>query len=113
MYKRLYLSEEEHNKFIEEHPNGDLLQLTDWAESKKLTGWYFRRFALADETSELKGVATLLFKKVPRINTTLCYISRGFVCDYHDHALVEAMLKEAIIIAKDEKAYTIKIDPDL
>src|SRR5690625_6156741 len=76
MYKRLHLNEEEHNKFIEEHPNGDLLQLTDWAESKKLTGWYYRRFALADETSELKGVATLLFKKVPRINTTLCYISR-------------------------------------
>ena len=113
MYKRLHLNEEEHNKFIEEHPNGDLLQLTDWAESKKLTGWYFRRFALADENSELKGVATLLFKKVPRINTTLCYISRGFVCDYHDNALVEAMLKEAIIVAKDEKAYVIKIDPDL
>src|SRR5699024_3124978 len=49
----------------------------------------------------------------PRINTTLCYISRGFVCDYHDHALVEAMLKEAIIVARDEKAYAIKIDPDL
>ncbi|CAM4186773.1 lipid II:glycine glycyltransferase FemX [Lacicoccus alkaliphilus] len=113
MYKRQHLSEEEHNRFIEDHPNGDLLQLTDWAASKKLTGWYFRRFAITDETSETRGAATLLFKKVPKLNATLCYISRGFVCDYHDHALVEAMLKEAVAIAKEEKAYTIKIDPDL
>ena len=113
MYKRVELSEEEHNRFIENHPNGDLLQLTDWAASKKLTGWYFRRFALADAYSETRGAATLLFKKVPKLNATLCYISRGFVCDYHDHALVEAMLKEAVVIAKEENAYAIKIDPDI
>lgn len=113
MYTRLNLSEEEHNRFIEQHPSGDLLQLTDWAASKKLTGWYFRRFALADADLETRGAATLLFKKVPKLNATLCYISRGFVCDYHDHALVEAMLKEAVVIAREEKAYAIKIDPDI
>src|SRR5699024_110082 len=43
----------------------------------------------------------------------LCYISRGFVCDFNNRPLVEFMLKEALKIAEDENAYAIKIDPDL
>lgn len=113
MYNLLHLTDEAHNEFIENHPNGDLLQLIDWAESKHLTNWYYRRFALSDEDDEIKGAATLLFKKLPKINSTLCYISRGFVCDYHEEALVQAMLDESVKIAKEEKAYTVKIDPDI
>jgi peptidoglycan pentaglycine glycine transferase (the first glycine) len=113
MLKLLNLTEDEHDQFIEGHPHGDLLQLTDWARSKQLTGWYSRRFAVGNEADETLGAALLLFKKVPKLNHTLCYISRGFVCDYHDPVLVEFMLNEALKIAGDEKAYAIKIDPDL
>lgn len=112
MYKLLHLTDEEHNQFIESHPNGDLLQLIDWAESKSLTNWYHRRFALGDDEG-IKGAATLLFKKLPKINSKLCYISRGFVCDYHDEMLVQAMLDEAVKLAKEENAYVVKIDPDV
>ncbi|MFD2830865.1 lipid II:glycine glycyltransferase FemX [Corticicoccus populi] len=113
MYKQLHLTDEEHNEFVENHPNGDLLQLTDWAESKKLTHWYYRRFAVGDDDGNIKGAAVLLFKKLPKVNFTLCYISRGFVCDYHDELLVQKMLDEAVETARKEKSYTIKIDPDL
>lgn len=113
MLKLLNIINKEHNRFVESHPFGDLLQLTDWAQSKRLTGWYSRRIAVGDETGEVVGTAMLLFKKVPKTGSTLCYISRGFVCDFNNRPLVEFMLKEALKIAEDENAYAIKIDPDL
>lgn len=113
MLKLLNIINMEHNKFVETHKNGDLLQLTDWSQSKKLTGWYSRRIAVGNEDGEVLGVAMLLFKKVPKIDSTLCYISRGFVCDYSDRELVKFMLDETLKIARDENAYAVKIDPDL
>ncbi|MFC3419473.1 lipid II:glycine glycyltransferase FemX [Salinicoccus hispanicus] len=113
MLKLLNLTEDEHDQFVETHPHGDLLQLTDWAGSKRLTGWYARRLAVGNDDEGVLGVALLLFKRVPRLKRTLCYISRGFVCDYQNRELVDFMLDEALKIARDEKAYAIKIDPDL
>ncbi len=93
-------------------PNGDLLQLTKWAETKKLTGWYARSIAVGRD-GEVQGVAQLLFKKVPKLPYTLCYISRGFVVDYSNKEALNALLDSAKEIAKAEKAYAIKIDPDV
>ena len=113
MLKLLNIINTEHNRFVESHNNGDLLQLTDWAQSKKLTGWYSRRIAAGDGNGNVLGVAMLLFKEIPKTKRTLCYISRGFVCDYSDRKLVKFMLDETLKIARDENAYAIKIDPDL
>ncbi|WP_428416203.1 lipid II:glycine glycyltransferase FemX [Phocicoccus schoeneichii] len=110
--QHMILTEQEHNTFIENHPNGDLLQLSDWATSKELTGWYSKRIAVGNG-DEVKGVATLQFKKLPKVKYTLCYISRGFVVDYNDTLAVKALLASAIEEAKKEHAYVIKIDPDI
>lgn len=106
------ISHETHDQFVKQHPYGDLLQLSKWAESKQLTGWYSRRIAVG-RNGELAGVAQLLFKRVPKLPYTLCYVSRGFVCDYTDKELVERMLEETIAVAREERAYAIKIDPDV
>lgn len=110
--KLINITDQEHDAFVKNHPNGDLLQLTKWGETKKLTGWYRKRIAVG-ENGEIKGVAQLLFKKIPRTPFTLCYASRGFVVDYSEALAVKTLLAEAIKIAKEEKAYTIKIDPDV
>ncbi|MFO3701824.1 lipid II:glycine glycyltransferase FemX [Staphylococcus felis] len=110
--KLMNITDQEHDAFVKGHPNGDLLQLTKWGETKKLTGWYAKRIAVGDK-GEVKGVGQLLFKKVPRTPFTLCYVSRGFVVDYTDLKAVRLLLAETIKIAKQEKAYTIKIDPDI
>ncbi|SUJ53196.1 FmhB protein of FemAB family involved in peptidoglycan interpeptide biosynthesis [Staphylococcus aureus] len=52
-------------------------------------------------------------KKVPKLPYTLCYISRGFVVDYSNKEALNALLDSAKEIAKAEKAYAIKIDPDV
>lgn len=106
------ITNQEHDAFVKSHPNGDLLQLSKWADTKKLTGWYSRRIAVG-ENGEIKGVGQLLFKKIPKLPYTLCYVSRGFVTDYSDKEALEALLKYTKVIAKEEKAYAIKIDPDV
>ena len=106
------ITNQDHDAFVKNHPNGDLLQLTKWAETKQLTGWYSKRIAVG-ENGEVKGVGQLLFKKVPKLPFTLCYVSRGFVTDYNDKLALEALLEYAIQVAKQEKAYAIKIDPDV
>ncbi|WP_120004611.1 lipid II:glycine glycyltransferase [Staphylococcus aureus] len=110
--EKMHITNQEHDAFVKSHPNGDLLQLTKWAETKKLTGWYSRRIAVGRD-GEVQGVAQLLFKKVPKLPYTLCYISRGFVVDYSNKEALNALLDSAKEIAKAEKAYAIKIDPDV
>lgn len=112
MYKIVDISESEHDEFVLNHKNGDLLQLTGWARSKELTGWYSRRVAVTYE-DVLVGVGSLLFKKLPKVKYTMCYISRGFVCDYTDEALVATLLNAAKAVAAKENSYVIKIDPDV
>lgn len=110
--EKMHITNQEHDAFVKSHPNGDLLQLTKWVETKKLTGWYARRIAVGRD-GEIQGVAQLLFKKVPKLPYTLCYISRGFVVDYSNKEALNALLDSAKEIAKAEKAYAIKIDPDV
>ncbi|ULW95483.1 lipid II:glycine glycyltransferase [Staphylococcus aureus] len=110
--EKMHITNQEHDAFVKSHPNGDLLQLTKWAETKNLTGWYARRIAVGRD-GEVQGVAQLLFKKVPKLPYTLCYISRGFVVDYSNKEALNALLDSAKEIAKAEKAYAIKIDPDV
>ncbi|RIM06102.1 N-acetyltransferase [Staphylococcus equorum] len=110
--EKMNITNQAHDAFVKSHPQGDLLQLTKWAETKTLTGWYSKRIAVGEE-GEVKGVAQLLFKKVPKLPYTLCYISRGFVTDYSNKLALEKLLEYAMQIAKEEKAYAIKIDPDV
>ncbi|QCT73904.1 N-acetyltransferase [Macrococcoides canis] len=109
---RMNVSNEVHDNFVKTHPNGDMLQLSTWADTKRLTGWYSRRIAVG-RNNELAGVGQLLFKKVPKTPFTMCYVSRGFVCDYHDKEVVAALVDAAIEVARREKSYSIKIDPDV
>lgn len=53
------------------------------------------------------------YSKIPKLPFTLCYISRGFVTDYNNKEALETLLEIAKQVAKEEKAYAIKIDPDV
>src|SRR5699024_9973727 len=112
MVEIINITDKEHDDFVMTHKNGDLLQLTSWAKTKELTGWYSGRIAVS-KIDRLIGVALLLFKKIPKLPVTMCYVSRGFVCDYKDTEVVKALLSAAKTLAQDERAYTIKIDPDI
>ncbi len=106
----MHITNQEHDAFVKSHPNGDLLQLTKWAETKKLTGWYARRIAVGRD-GEVQGVAQLL-KKVPKLPYTLCYISRGFVVDYSNKEAFDAtvgQLQKKLLKLK----HMMEFDPDV
>jgi peptidoglycan pentaglycine glycine transferase (the first glycine) len=90
--EKMNITNQEHDAFVKSHSQGDLLQLTQWAETKKLTGWYSKRIAVG-ENGEILGVAQLLFKKIPKLPYTLCYISRGFVTDYSNKLSIRNIIR--------------------
>lgn len=102
------ITDQEHDAFVKAHPNGDLLQLTKWGDTKKLTGWYAKRIAVG-ENGELKGVGQLLFKKIPRTPFTLCYASRGFVVDYTNTVAVKRYYPKRFKLLKVKKRTRLKL----
>lgn len=112
MIEQITISDLEHDQFVKDHPNGDMCQLSSWARVKGAFGWDYSRIAVG-RGQEITGVASLLFKKVPVINSTMCYVSRGFIVDWFDEESVKALLEAVIEEAKKHKAFVIKIDPDL
>lgn len=109
-YRKIDLSNEEFDSFVRGHQNGEFSQLTGWAEVK--SDWYSRKVALEKDGTVI-AVALLLFRKVPALPYTLCYSPRGFVMDYNDKEAVKEMIKLVKHVAKEEKAFTIKIDPNI
>lgn len=110
MFKLLDLTNEQHDEFVKSHKYGDICQLSNWA-NVKAPFWYSKRVAVGDENDKIFGVGQLLFRKIPRTSMTICYVSRGFVCDYEDMEVVKALLNETAKIAREEKSVVIKIDP--
>ena len=76
------------------------MQLTKWAETKRLTGWYSKRVAVG-ENGEIKGVGQLLFKRYRSYH--LHYAITWIVADYNDRDVLRALLNETKI-AKEEKS---------
>lgn len=60
--EKMHITNQEHDAFVKSHPNGDLLQLTKWAETKKLTGWYARRIAVGRD-GEIRVLRSYFLKK--------------------------------------------------
>ena len=110
--EKMNITNQQHDAFVKSHPNGDLLQLSKWADTKKLTGWYSRRIAVG-ENGQIKGVGQLLFKKLPKLPYTLCYVSRGFVADYNNKEVLEMVSKRpnaiGVITKKPSKTDQVKI----
>lgn len=110
-YELKDISDLEFDLFVKNHEHGDICQLSTWAKVKS-PQWYSRKVALYKHET-LVGVASLLFRKIPKTSWTLCYSPRGFVIDYSDVDLVEAMVNAVKVVAKKENAFEVKIDPSV
>lgn len=110
MFNLMNLTDIEHDNFVKSHKYGDMCQLSNWANVKAPV-WYSKRVAVGDENRNILGVGQLLFRKIPKTKNTLCYVSRGFVCDYDNIEVVKFLLDETVKVAKKEKSAVIKIDP--
>lgn len=110
MLEVMKVSDAEFDQFIKKHPNGDMCQLTGWGKVKSHNGWILEKVAIG-QSGDICAAASLLFRKVPTVGVSLCYVSRGFVVDWYDRDAVEALLQAVKDVCKKYRAFVIKVDP--
>ena len=101
----------EYEEFIKKHPKGLFQHSSKWAKVK--SNWKWEAIMIKDENGEIKGSAAALIRFVPVIKYSLFYICRGFVADENDFETFDALFEGMKQLAKEYKAYCIKIDPEI
>ena len=101
----------EFEAFIEASPKGHFLQSSRWGKVK--SAWKWQAVAVRDENGKIKGAMSVLIRKMPMVPYTLMYSGRGPVCDPHDEETIAALTEGLRSIAKANRAYAVKLDPDI
>lgn len=102
---------EEYENFIKSHPKGLFQHSSKWAKVK--SAWKWEAIMLKDDNGVIKGSAAVLIRFVPVIKYSLFYVCRGFVADENDFETFDALFDGLLKLAKEYKAYCIKIDPEI
>ena len=104
---KIGISAKEHDRFVEESQQTNLLQSSSWAHVKD--NWKSERIGFYKD-EELLAVAAVLIKPLP-LGMSMLYIPRGPIMDYQDSALLTFVLNSLKKYAKTKHALFIKFDP--
>ncbi|MFM0714066.1 peptidoglycan bridge formation glycyltransferase FemA/FemB family protein [Streptococcus suis] len=106
---KIGISAEEHDSFVKQSPQANLLQSSQWATVK--SEWRNERLGFFKD-GKLVAVASLLIRRlVVPFGFTMIYIPRGPVMDYEDAELVSFVFKSIKEFALRERSVVIKFDP--
>lgn len=109
MYKfKQNINKDEYNKFIKNYKYSSFMQETNWSLVKDnwdniLCGVY--------ETDKLVAACSILIKKLAK-GFKMFYIPRGYLIDFSNKDLLEFFTVNIKKLAKEHKAYLIKLDPN-
>ena len=101
----------EYETFVQGHPKGHFAQSSLWAKQKP--AWSWKAIISRDDEGKIRGSVAFLIRKMPFIGRNMMYACRGPVCDLDDRATFDELMAAARALAAQEKAYVIKIDPDV
>lgn len=101
----------EYESFVRHHPKGHFAQSSLWAKQKP--AWTWRAIVCRDDEGKIRGSLAFLIRKMPIVGRKMMYACRGPVCDLDDRATFAELMAAAKALAAEEKAYVIKIDPDV
>jgi lipid II:glycine glycyltransferase (peptidoglycan interpeptide bridge formation enzyme) len=104
-------SREEYNRVAQASPWASFLQSWEWGELKSTTGWRAERFLLVKDESPC-AAATLLLRALSRFGHTIAYCPGGPCGNWGDGAEAAALLSGLELIARREKAFLLKTDPE-
>ncbi len=104
---KIGISKEEHDNFIKNSSQTNLLQSSSWAKVKD--EWENERIGFYQD-SKLVASASILIRPLP-LGMTMFYIPRGPVMNYQDKDLVNFVLTSLKKFAKRKRALFIKFDP--
>lgn len=99
----------EHDDFVRNSSQPNLLQSSKWAHIKK--NWGNERIGFY-RNGELVAVASILIKKLP-LGYTMMYIPRGPIMDYQDKDLVTFVMRSLKQFGASRRSVFIKFDPSL
>lgn len=106
---QLGISASEHDHFVIQSDQTNLLQSSAWAKIKD--NWGNERVGFYQE-DQLVGVASILIQSLP-LGFSMLYIPRGPIMDYQNQELVTFVIGSLKKIAKQHKALFVKFDPSL
>ena len=106
---KIGITAEEHDEFVKNSPQTNLLQSSDWARIKD--NWGNERLGVYQD-DKLVAVASILIQPLP-LGFTMLYIPRGPIMDYQNSELVAFMLQSIKTYAKSKRAVFAKFDPSL
>ena len=101
----------EYEAFLQQHPKGNFAQSVLWGKQKSM--WKWEALVSRDEAGKIKGAMSVLIRPVPKTGRTMVYGNRAPVCDLDDKDTLYDLLDGVKALAKEHKAYVIKIDPDV
>ena len=106
---KIGITAEEHDEFVKNSPQTNLLQSSDWANIKD--NWGNERLGIYQD-QKLVAVASILIQPLP-LGFTMLYIPRGPIMDYQNSELVAFMFQSIKTYAKSKRAVFAKFDPSL
>ena len=103
------LSTSEHDRFVIDSPQTNLLQSSSWAKIKD--SWGNDRLGFYQD-GNLVAVASVLIQPLP-FGFSMIYIPRGPIMDYQDKELLAFVMASLKKYAKTKRALFVKFDPSL
>ncbi|MBP2622542.1 aminoacyltransferase [Streptococcus oricebi] len=104
---KIGISAQEHDAFVTNHSQANLLQSSAWAKIKD--NWANERIGFYQD-SQLVATASILIKPLP-LGFSMLYIPRGPIMDYSQPDLVRFVLTSLKSFAKKKRALFVKFDP--
>jgi peptidoglycan pentaglycine glycine transferase (the first glycine) len=101
------------NRAIQELPGLSILQSWEWGQIKACFGWQPRYFLWSDDADTILAAALVLIRNLPFPGLKTMYVPQGPLLDWKDRALYERVITDLELIAKDEGAFSLKIDPEV
>jgi len=97
--------------FFESCNKSSFMQTPLWAKVK--SEWKNKEIILRDENGKIIAYLLVLIRKVPYLDYKIMYSPRGPVCNIENAQILTKLTDEIKKIAKKEKAYIFRIDPDV
>jgi len=103
------------NQYLETFPNAHVLQTLQWAEAKKQNGWAPLFFWSGKDRSNLDALVMVMRRQVSFLGLkfTVLYAPKGPTLDWKNAEIVSQTLDSLQVLARDQKAIFVKIDPDV
>jgi lipid II:glycine glycyltransferase (peptidoglycan interpeptide bridge formation enzyme) len=100
----------EWDAFVAQHPNGSLLQTTNWARLKSRFGWHSQRVWLRRDGQLVAG-AQMLIRSAALGLIRVAYLPHGPIVDWADEEQVSVLFNQLDHAVYGERAGLLKMEP--